>query len=168
MADLMIWLGMLANDPIVYVVIFFLFCVAAAIILPIPVELGLFLGTAVPYPVLAIVLGLGKAVGSLFVFEVGVKVEPRIRRWSAKYRLVGKFIKLAEEFVSRYRYYALYILLSIPFMSDTVVLYLFSLLNREGTAMGMKWFAITNFLAGVTRAAILALLLYVFGIDLFG
>jgi membrane protein DedA with SNARE-associated domain len=166
--ELMGWLAGFIEDPLVFLIIFFFFAVAATIILPIPVEAGLLIGVAaVPYPLLAVVLGLGKAVGSLFVFKVGGKIEPSIRRWSARWKWFAKFVRLSEAFVAKYRYYALYIILSIPLMLDTVPLYLFSLLNKDGKEMHTNWFVLTNFLAGMTRAAILGLLLYAFGINLF-
>ena len=67
----------------------------------------------------------------------------------------------------RYNYYALFVLLCIPFNSDTAVLYVFSIVNKDGEAMKMKWFALTNFIAGITRASIFVGLLSV-GINLFG
>jgi len=169
-AELMSWLESFTHDPAVFLTIFFVFAILATIILPIPVELGLFIGMSiVSDPVLAlvllgIVLGSGKAVGSLFVFEVGAKLEPKIRSWSARWKSFARFVKLSEAFVAKYRYYALYVLLSIPLMLDTVPLYLFSLLNKEGEAMDIKRFALTNFLAGLTRAAIIGLLFFAFGI----
>lgn len=167
MTDLMSWLESFTHDPAVFLIIFFIFAVAAAIILPIPIELGLFIGAPfIPYPLLAITLGLGKGAGSIFVFEVGAKLEPKIRRWSERWKWFGRFIRASEAFVAKYRYYALYVLLSIPLMLDTVPLYLFSLLNKEGEAMDIKWFAYTNFLAGITRAAIIGVLFYAFGLKL--
>lgn len=169
MVDLMSWLESFTHDPVVFLVLFFIFAVAATIILPIPVELGLLIGMPIiPYPILALALGLGKGTGSLFVFKVGAFAEPKIRSWSARWRWFAKFIKASEAFVEKYRYYALYVLLSIPLMLDTVPLYLFSLLNKEGEAMDIKWFAYTNCLAGITRAGICGLLFYVFGIRAFG
>lgn len=169
MADqLMGWLEGFVQDPVVFLIIFFVFAVAAAIILPIPIEFGLVIGMVIiPFPVLAVVLGLGKAVGSVFVFKLGGRIEPSIRRWSARWKWFAKFIALSERFVSKYRYYALYIILSIPIMLDSIPLYLFSLLNKDGKDMHTWWFALTNFLAGVTRASILWILLYAFGINLF-
>jgi len=174
MVDMLEWLETFTHDPLVFLTIFFIFAILATIILPIPVELGLFIGmTILPDPVmsmvlLALVLGAGKGVGSLFVFEVGMKLEPKIRSWSARWKFFAKFVKISEAFIAKYRYYALYILLSIPLMLDTVPLYLFSLLNKEGKAMDLKWFGITNFFAGVTRAAISGTMFFIFGIVAFG
>ena len=52
-------------------------------------------------------------------------------------------------------------------MSDTAILYIFSITNKDGKALQMKWFAVVNFLAGVTRAIFLVTLLYIFNINLF-
>jgi membrane protein DedA with SNARE-associated domain len=156
-----------AGDPILYSAVFFVYAVLAAIILPIPVEFGLILSPHTPWYVLAIVLGAGKAVGSVLVFWIGMEIEGPVRRWSTRLKWFGKFIELCEKFVARYGYYALYVLLSIPFMSDTAVLYIFSITNKDGKAMKMKWFAMVNFLAGVTRAIFLVVLLYIFNINLF-
>jgi membrane protein DedA with SNARE-associated domain len=156
-----------AGDPILYSVVFFVYAVLAAIILPIPVEFGLILSPHTPWYVLAIVLGAGKAVGSVLVFRIGMEIEGPVRRWSKRVQWFGKFIELCERFVARYGYYALYVLLSIPFMSDTAVLYIFSIVNKDGEAMTLKWFAVVNFLAGVTRAIFLVTLLYIFNVNLF-
>ena len=164
--ELMNWLESLGNDPLAYIVIFFIFCVAAAIFLPIPVELGLLFGGSVPYLIKAIVLGLGKGVGSIAVFEIGMKLEPKIRSWR-RWRWFRWLFDNCEKFVAKYNYYALYVILSTPLMLDTVPIYIFSLANKNGKALEMKWFAVTNFFAGVTRATILWVLLYILGINLF-
>ena len=156
-----------AGDPILYSAIFFVYAVLAAIILPIPVEFGLILSPHTPWYVLAIILGLGKAIGSLLVFRIGMEIEGPVRRWSQRFKFFGKFIDLCGRFVFRFGYYALYVLLSIPFMSDTAVLYIFSIVNKDGEAMELKWFSLVNFLAGVTRAIFLVTLLYIFNINLF-
>lgn len=165
--DFMSVLTGVAGDPVLYSVVFFGYAVLAAIILPIPVEFGLILSPHTPWYVLAIVLGAGKAVGSVLVFKIGMEIEGPVRRWSKRIKWFGKFIELCERFVARFGYYALYVLLSIPFMSDTAILYIFSITNKDGEAMKLKWFAVVNFLAGVTRAIFLVTLLYIFNINLF-
>jgi hypothetical protein len=165
--DFMSVLSGVSGDPVLYSVVFFIYAVLAAIILPIPVEFGLIISPHTPWYVLAIVLGAGKAVGSVLVFRIGMEIEGPVRRWSARLKWFGKFIELCERFVARFGYYALYVLLSIPFMSDTAVLYIFSITNKDGEAMKMKWFALVNFLAGVTRAILLVSLLYIFNVNLF-
>ena len=51
-------------------------------------------------------------------------------------------------------------------MSDTIPLYIFSMLNENGVFQ-VKWFALVNLFAGFTRAMVLFLLLSLFGINLF-
>jgi uncharacterized membrane protein YdjX (TVP38/TMEM64 family) len=164
--DFTSFLTVVAGDPILYSVLFFFYAVAAAVILPIPIEIGLLLSPNTPWYLLAIILGAGKAVGSVLVFRIGLEIEGPIRRWSKRFKFFGKLIDWCERFVIQYNYYALFVLLCIPFMSDTAVLYVFSITNKEGEALDMKWFALTNFMAGITRATIFMGLLYL-GVDLF-
>ncbi len=151
-SQLIAFLESISNDPVAYSVIFYIYCVLAAIILPIPVEFGLFLNPDVSIFIKALILGLGKATGGFLIFYLGIKVEGPIKRWSRKWKWFKNFVDLMERFVCRTRYIGLYILLSIPLMTDTVPIYLFSVFNMDGKALNAKWFALTNFLAGVTRA----------------
>ena len=161
------WLQRFVHDPVQFLPIFFFVTILTTIILPLPIEsIMIFAMTSISFPLLAITLGLGKCVGSLFVFFVGAKLEPKIRRWSAKWKFFARFMAFSEGLVAKYRYYALFLLLSIPFMLDTVILYLFSLLNKDGKELNVKWFAITNFLGGVTRACVVGLIFIAFGIEL--
>jgi len=77
-------------------------------------------------------------------------------------------VEKSEWLVEKFGYIGLLIILSIPGMVDTIPLYIFSVFNREGKVLEMKWFAVVNFLGGVIRAAFIYLLFYCFGIDLFG
>jgi hypothetical protein len=158
----------IANDPLVYTIIFFFFSIAAAIILPIPVELGLILSPATPYWVLALTLGVGKAIGAGLVFKVGGAVEGPIRKWSEKWRWFKRLVDICELIVAKLGYLGFYLILSIPLMSDTVPIYIFSVFNKEGKRFNMKYFMLVNFFAGVTRAVILYVLAELFGINLFG
>jgi membrane protein YqaA with SNARE-associated domain len=154
-----------ANNPILYSVIFFLYCMAAAVFLPLPVELGLFAGDV--HPVIKIlILGLGKAAGSFFVFFIGFKVDLKVRKLAARFKRYGKFVDMLEELVGKYGYYALYVILSVPLMVDTVPLYLFAIYNKNEGGMSQKGFVLVNFLAGCTRATIILLLLWLFGVKL--
>ena len=153
-SQLLAFLESVSNDPVAYSVIFYIFCVLAAIILPIPVEFGLFLNPDVSIFIKALILGLGKATGALLIFYLGIKVEGPIRRWSRKWKWFKDFVDLMDRFVCKTRYIGLYILLSIPLMTDTVPIYLFSVFNKEGKALKPKWFTLANFLAGVTRALV--------------
>jgi hypothetical protein len=148
------FLNSVQNDVFVYSVFLFLYSIAAAIILPIPVEAALFISPATPFILKALLLGAGKAVGSVAIFYIGFELEGPVRRWSDRFKFFKKFVDFCEWFVAKLGYVGLFILLSIPLMSDTVVLYVFSLFNKEGRVLQMKWFALVNLLAGITRAMI--------------
>lgn len=153
-----------AHDPLLYTILFFLYAVAATVFLPIPVEFGLFLSSATPVWITAIVLGLGKMTGAAIVFYLGGRIGETItnlRRW----RFFAWFLDKMHWFVAKTRYVGLYLILSTPLMLDTVPLYLFSLFNEKGV-MRMRYFALTNFLAGVTRATIIYVMFYTLGIQL--
>ncbi len=160
------WLDQYQADPVTYLLLFFLFCVAASIILPIPVEI-LLVVPGVPFVYKAIVMGLGKGVGAIAVFYIGAEIEQVVRRFS-KWRWFKWLLDKSEIFVRRYGYVAMYIIMSIPGMVDTIPLYIFSIMNKEGELMTLKGFAIVNVLAGMTRAALIYALFYIFNIQLFG
>ena len=160
------FLTQLANNPVSYSIIFYVYCVLAAIILPIPVELGLFLGDSVPFLIKALILGAGKATGSVLVFYIGAKVEGPVRFWSKKFNWFAWFVEKMEILVAKLKYVGLYIILSIPLMVDTVPIYLWSIFNKEGKALNIGKFALTNFLAGITRALVVFLVFLAFGVQL--
>lgn len=207
-------------DPGTYLLIFFLLSVAAAVILPIPIEIALIWNPGMFFPVKALVLGLGKGTGAIAVFYIGAKLDRALHRLSLR-RPFGWFLRKAdaalgraesavkrsgrseilgkalsahtpvrcslehalgrppegqapgwlssksENFVRRYGIVAMYVIMSIPGMIDTVPLYLFSIINEEGTLMRLRDFAIANFLAGVNRAFIIFAVLELLGIRLF-
>jgi membrane protein YqaA with SNARE-associated domain len=161
-SGLMNWLSQNQTDPATYLLVFFVFCVLAAIILPIPIEVALIGDPGIYFPLKVLVLALGKSVGAAGVFIIGEKIEEtveKLRRW-------GWFrwlLKKSEWFVRRYGYYALFVIMSIPFMVDTIPLYVFSLLNKEGKLLSMRGFVIVNFLAGLTRGTIIGIIIYVLG-----
>jgi hypothetical protein len=167
-AEFMNFLNQYSADPIAYSVVFFIFAVLATIILPIPVEIGLILNPGTPFIFKALILGAGKAVGSILVFYVGFKVEGGVRRWSERWWFAKWFVEKCTWFVEKTGYVGLYILLSIPGMVDTIPVYAFSLFNKEGRVLKMKYFALVNFLGGITRALILFALFHLFNIDFFG
>lgn len=154
-----------SENPLLYSTIFFMYCMAAAVFLPLPVELGLFVGNVHPV-IKVLILGAGKAVGSYFVFFIGVKVDSSVKKMSIRFKRYGKFVDKMERFVGKYGYYSLYIILSIPMMVDTIPLYLFSIYNEEEDGMNQKGFVLVNFLAGCTRAIIIITILYGFGVKL--
>ena len=149
----------LSHDPVAYSVVFFIYAVLATTILPIPVEIGLFFSPETSIIVKALVLGAGKATGSVLVFLLGKRLGGGFDRFSMSHRFFRQFLDMMRRFVARTRYVGLYVILSIPLMVDTVPVYVFSLFNKKGV-MKLRYFALTNFLAGVTRAML------VFGIAL--
>lgn len=154
-------------DPTTFLVTLFLFSILSAVVLPIPIESALvFTPSSVPIIVAALVLGLGKGVGAMAVFVIGAKVEKAIlsfKRWGWFRWLLNK----SEVFVRRFGYVALYLIMSVPFMSDTIPLYVFSLLNKEGKLMKLHWFALVNVAAGTTRGLVFLIVVHGFEGSLF-
>ncbi len=144
-------LGLESAGEVGYLVGLFLYAIAAAVALPLPVEILLPLYPRIDVSVKAVVLGLGKAVGAVFVFYVGNKVNPIIERWMGRHPLGARILKILETFVRKTGWIGLVILLAIPFMSDTAVNYFYSLLNEEGTAIGRWPFIIANLIGGIVR-----------------
>lgn len=155
----------LSQDPVAYSIVLFLYAVAATVFLPIPVELGLFLSPETPILIKGLILGAGKAVGSIIVFRLGDAVSGGLYRLMERSKITQEFMNLMRNFVARTRYYGMYIILSIPGMLDTVPMYLFSLFNQKGF-MKLRYFALTNFFAGITRAALAYLIFVLFNIML--
>jgi hypothetical protein len=147
------FLEMSASDPLSYSVIFLIYAVLAAIILPIPVEIGLFFSPETPVIVKILIMGLGKMIGAIVVYYVGLTVGDTIRVWSSRFRFFNWIFIKCEWLVSKFRYVGLYIILAIPLMTDTVPLYLFSVFNEKGV-FTMKGFAVVSFLGGMTRGII--------------
>lgn len=155
----------LSHDPVLYSIVFFVYSVLAATVLPIPVEVGLFFSPETPVWVKALTLGAGKAVGAVLVFELGGALENPLDKFAQRFRFFRKFMELMRRFVAWAKYVGLYILLSIPLMVDTLPIYLFALFNKKGT-LKLKWFALANFLGGITRAGVVYLIFYAFGLQL--
>jgi len=164
--DFIDFLEQFSADPVAYAILFYIYCIAAAIILPIPVEIGLFLSPGTPFFIKALILGAGKATGSVLVFYIGGKVEETVRGWQ-RWGWFSWLVDKSEWLVEKAGYVGLYILLSIPLMVDTIPVYLFSVFNREGEVFELKYFALVNFLGGITRAIIVYLVFELFGIHLF-
>ena len=154
-------------DPVVYLLLFFVFCILAAIILPIPIEIFLVIDPTVPFVLKALVMGLGKGTGAVAVFYIGPAIEPAIRTFS-RWRWFKWLLDMCEKLVRRFGSLGLYVIMSIPGMIDTIPLYLFSVLNKEGHFMTLRDFTIANILAGINRAMLIYTLFFVFGIELFG
>jgi hypothetical protein len=209
--QLMDFLNANQTDPLTYLLILFLFSVAAAVFLPLPVEIGLIWNPSVFFPIKAVVLGLGKGAGAVIVFSLIAKLESalaRLSRWGPlkrlrrilgriaarlgidRWRVYGRLKRIrhprvpetsvpkwgwlrwlsrkSEVFVRRYGILAMYSIMSIPGMLDTIPLYIFSILNREGKLMTLRDFALANFLAGVNRAFLIYAILEILGVRLFG
>lgn len=166
MDQLMNYLQNHQTDAGTYLLVFFLLAVAAAIILPIPIEIGLVWNPTLFFPVKALVMALGKATGAVAVFVIGEKVEETVMRFT-KWGWFKWLLAKSEAFVRRFGILALFVLMSIPYMLDTIPLYIFSILNKEGKLISMRNFALVNFLAGINRAFIVFAIFDVMGIKLF-
>lgn len=158
----------LMKNPVYYSIIFFIYVVLAAVILPIPVEIGLFNPYFNPIGLISI-LAIGKGIGALIVFEIGAKARSIIKKHSTGTKLTKRIINYCETFVEKYGYIGLFIIMSTPLMIDSASLYLFSLLNpkHDGKrAMARNKFVIINILAGAIRGGIIIALFYYIGIKL--
>jgi len=145
-------LGLESAGEVGYLVGLFLYAIAAAVVLPIPVEIALTFYREIDTSVKAVVLGLGKAAGAIVVFYVGNKVNPYIERWMGRHPFGARILEILERFVRKTGWVGLLILLAIPFMSDTAVNYFYSLLNEEGHAIGRWHFVLANLIGGIVRA----------------
>lgn len=158
----------IGNDPLQYSILFFTYAVLAAVILPIPVEVGLFNFLIHP-AILITVLALGKGVGSLIVFEIGTKVRARVKKMCVENRFIQKIVDFSEWFVEKYGSIGLFLILSTPLMIDSITLYLFSLLNPEedhGKALSREWFVFINIMGGAVRGLITLIVYYYLNIKL--
>jgi len=159
------------DTPFAYLTITFAFAILVAIILPIPIEVALV------FPILqqrwdylaavTAAMAIGKTVGAWLIFYLGLRIEGNIRHWSERYTIARRVVNWCERFVRKTNYYGLYILLSIPLMSDTIPLYLYSLFNEEGKTLNRRAFLISNFLAAWTRAGFLVFIYLAFDMFLF-
>lgn len=157
------------ETPVIFLPLMFLYAIAIAVVLPIPIELALVLPIVnrqwAYLASIALALAAGKTVGSWLIFYLGIRVEDSIRWWSARWRLAKWFVEKAEVFVQKTGYLGLYVLLSIPLMSDTIPIYVYSLFNKEGKALERSLFLVSNFFAALNRVLILAGL-FMLGVDL--
>lgn len=158
------------NNPGAYLSVTLLFSVLVALVLPIPIEIVLLQPLLDPRGpqwgyLLAIVatMAAGKTIGAWLIFFVGLRVEGSIRRWADRYKWIDRFVMWAERFVRKTNYIGVYVLLSVPLMSDTVPIYVYSLFNEEGKAVSRTPFLVANFLAAWTRAGFLVLIYFSIG-----
>jgi membrane protein YqaA with SNARE-associated domain len=157
------------EDPFSYLMLFLIYVILAAIILPIPVEIGLFNPNI--HPVwLIFVLALGKGIGAFIVYFVSQGIRKKIKNFTIgkTWDITKKIISKSEKFVKKYGHYGLFIIMSIPLMIDSLTLYLFSLLNptEEKTALTSSKFVIINIAAGATRGIIILSIFYLIGVKL--
>ncbi|HYY48503.1 MAG TPA: hypothetical protein VFA17_07445, partial [Thermoplasmata archaeon] len=94
-------LGLESAGEVGYLIGLFLYAIGAAVILPLPVEVGLLAYPSIDTSVKAVVLGLGKAVGAIVVFHVGYKVNPLIEGWMGRHASVARVLKALEGFVRK-------------------------------------------------------------------
>jgi len=153
------------NTPWIYMLLAFGYAILVAIILPIPIEIalvkpladqnfGFLLGTG-------LAIAAGKTLGAWLIFIFGLNIEGSIRKWSARWRVADWTVRKAENLVQKTGYAGLYLLLSIPLMSDTIPIYVYSVFNQEGKALERNMFLIANFLAALNRVAILGAIWFV-------
>ena len=159
------------NTPWLFLLLAFGYAVLVAIVLPILIEIALlpplldqrwgYLTTT------ALTIAAGKTFGAWLIFIFGLNVEGSVRRWSERWRVAAWVVAKAEKFVGKTGYTGLYLLLSVPLMSDTIPIYVYSLFNKEGKTLERNMFLIANFLAALNRVAILGAAFFA-GKNLFG
>ncbi len=150
------------DDPLLYFVLTFVFGLAVAVILPIPLELALLpplLGHRWGYlPGIALATAAGKTMGAWMVFLLGMDLEHCIRAWSRRLPLADWFVRKTDAFIRRTGCVGLYAILSVPLMAYKIPLYLYAIFNEGGKALERRMFVVSNFLAAINRVAIFALL----------
>ncbi|HMA83297.1 MAG TPA: hypothetical protein VKP59_03620 [Candidatus Thermoplasmatota archaeon] len=157
------------QNPIIYSFLFFIYTILAAVILPIPVEIGLFNPNV--HPVLLIsILAIGKGVGAGIVFIIGAKIRSLLKTMNSSGPVTKKILTYCEAFVIKYGNIGLFIIMSIPLMIDSVSLYLFSLLNPKEEsgkyALAQQRFIIINIGAGIVRGSIIMIVFWLFQVRL--
>ena len=160
MVDLLQILTDAYHTPWLYLLIAFTYAVLVALVLPIPIEIAL-LAPLIErnwgyLTSIAIAIAAGKTVGAWLIFWLGLNLEGSVRKWSDRWSVARWFVARAERLVGKTGYTGLYLLLSVPMMSDTIPIYVYSLFNEGGKALEQNMFLIANFLAAVNRVAILS------------
>jgi len=168
--DLVGMLESFLGDPAVYLFLVFGYSILVAVILPIPIEIALIwplLKGELPYfAAVVLVMAIGKTLGALCVLFLGIKVEKTVYYWSRKSEWFGKLVHYLGLFVKKTGYIGLYIILSIPLMTDTVPIYIYSIFHEEGKKPSRFKFSMSNFFAAITRAIIIAFIVILLGIQL--
>jgi len=146
------------TNPVVFFLLVFGFSIAVALVLPVPIEVALVFalgsGNLALFTAALFAVALGKAAGAALVFVLGLRVDKAMHKWSQRSKIFARILSTLERFVRYTGTFGLFVLLSIPFMSDTAVLYLYALFNEEGKALERSRFVLSNFLAGVSRTAL--------------
>jgi hypothetical protein len=149
-----------SSNPFLFGLFFFLYVIINTLALPLPVELGLF--NPYIHPLLLIgILALGRGAGAFFIFEIGGFIRKKASAWTLNVYRLRRVIDGLERFIQRYGYYALFLLMSIPLMLDSVVLYLFSFLNKKKNAraaLTRRWFIGITMAASILRGIIILLI----------
>jgi len=169
MMDLIEILTQSYQDPLVYSFLFLIYTILAAVILPIPVEIGLFNPNVHPLLLISI-LAIGKGVGAGIVFIIGAKIRSFLKTMNSSSPLTKKILSYCEKFVIKYGNIGLFIIMSIPLMIDSISLYLFSLLNPKEEsgkyALAQRRFILINIGAGVVRGSIIMIVFWLFQVKL--
>ncbi|MFQ6013028.1 MAG: hypothetical protein ACE5LS_05235 [Thermoplasmata archaeon] len=153
-------------DPALYLVIVFFYAILTAIFLPFPIEFALLIRPPALDPYLiAGIIGLAKMIGASLIFVLGLKVEGPIRYYSARYRLLGRFVGYVTRFVRITTWVGLFVLLAVPFLPDTLPVYLYSLFNKQGQLIRAWVFLLVNFVGGTVRAVIFFVLVQFLGLQ---
>lgn len=170
MVDLIGWLQGFIGQPAIYLFLVFVYAILVAMILPIPIEFALvwpFIDhDLVLFIAVALVMAAGKAVGALAILKLGIKAEKSVHYWEKKFKWFGKLVHYFSLFVKKTGNVGLYIILSVPLMTDTVPIYIYSIFHEEGKAPSPLAFALSNFLAAINRAVLIALVIALLGISL--
>lgn len=153
-----------ASDPAVYALLLMVYTLLNVIFLPVPVEAALFIGNMSPL-LKALLVGSGKAIGSIIVLKIGASIGDVMNSRMMQWGIAKSIVNFCNWMVARFHYLGLYIILSIPFMVDTVPVYIFSIFNEQGF-METGPFAVVNFLAGINRVLIVLLIFALFGIKI--
>jgi len=153
------------TDPILYSILLFLYSIAATVALPIPVEAALFFNLNQNVFSKALMVAMGKAIGSVAVLWIGGGIGGLMESRLMTNNLSKLVINFCKWLVFKFHYIGLYIILSIPLMVDTVPLYLFSIFNEKGL-MRPKPFAYVNFMAAINRVLIIMIVFEIWGIQI--
>jgi hypothetical protein len=98
-----------------------------------------------------------------------MNVEKPINTLTRKWGFFRMVVNFSKWLVDKLGYFGLYLILSVPIMVDTVPVYLFSIFRKDRCDRDMRLFALTNLVAGITRAAIVYLAVTELGLGyLFG